>query len=75
VGDSVERISLPGRRIVCCDVAIDGDSDDELVTNAEAHFRSSHPLLAGQLSRREILAMVTEDQVPLNTDPKLRPEI
>ena len=58
-----ERTS-PSRRFIRCDDGhlIEGDTDDQLVANAESHFRTAHPLLTGQLSRSEILAMVAFDK-------------
>lgn len=37
-----------------------GETDGELVRNAELHIRAAYPQIAGQLSREEILAMATE---------------
>jgi len=37
-----------------------GDTDAELVRNAETHIRAAHRQLAGQLSREEILAMASD---------------
>lgn len=37
-----------------------GESDDELIRQAEAHIRAAYPTLAGQLSREEILAMALQ---------------
>ena len=39
-----------------------GDTDAELIRKAEAHIRTAHPRLAGQLSRREILTMAVETE-------------
>lgn len=39
-----------------------GESDAELVREAEAHIRAAHPTLAGQLSREEILAMAVHTE-------------
>lgn len=39
---------------------IRGATDDELVRAAEAHIRTVHPRLAGQLSRKEILALAVD---------------
>jgi predicted small metal-binding protein len=38
-----------------------GETDAELVRNAETHIRAAHPQLAGRLSREEILALARED--------------
>jgi hypothetical protein len=64
------------RRFIRCDDGhrIDGATDDELVANAESHFRAAHPLLVGQLSRREILSMVVTDNTsgsPARQDPSM----
>jgi len=48
--------------------SIRGETDDKLVRDAEAHIRAAHPMLAGQLSREEILAMA----VP--TEPQDHPD-
>ena len=49
-------------KVINCDdgVVIRGESDDELVANAEAHIRSAHPELAGTMTRDQILGMATE---------------
>jgi hypothetical protein len=41
-------------------VVISGDTDDELVANAERHIREHHPDLEGKISRSEFLAMAQE---------------
>ena len=43
-----------------CGQVVRGDSDDELVANAEAHVNSDHPELVGKLSRDDILGMAEE---------------
>ena len=49
------------RLINCeCGQVVRGDSDDELVANAEAHMREAHPELAGRMSREDILGMSEE---------------
>jgi diacylglycerol O-acyltransferase / trehalose O-mycolyltransferase len=46
------------RSLTCSDgIVISGESDEELVANAEAHFREVHPELVGRLSVEEILSM------------------
>src|SRR3954467_11746473 len=39
-----------------------GETDTELVSQAEMHIRAAHPQLAGQLSREAILAMAVESK-------------
>jgi predicted small metal-binding protein len=51
-----------GRVINCeCGQVIRGDSDDELVSKAEAHVNESHPELVGKLSRDDLLGMAEEE--------------
>ena len=40
-----------------CGQVVRGETDDELVANAEAHVNRDHPELVGKLSREDILAM------------------
>ena len=43
-----------------CGQVVRGDTDDELVANAEAHVNRDHPELVGKLSRDDILGMAEE---------------
>ena len=43
-----------------CGATIRGETDDELVANAEAHVRDAHPDQEGQRSREDFLAMAEE---------------
>lgn len=43
-----------------CGEVVRGETDDELVANAEAHIRQHHPDLVGKLSRDDILGMSEE---------------
>lgn len=43
-----------------CGAVVRGETDDELVANAEAHIGRHHPDLAGKLSREDILGMSEE---------------
>jgi predicted small metal-binding protein len=43
-----------------CGETILGESDDELVTNVEAHVQSDHPEQVGTMSRDQILGMAHE---------------
>jgi predicted small metal-binding protein len=36
---------------------VQGESDDELVTNVEQHVQDQHPEMVGKMSREDILAM------------------
>lgn len=40
-----------------CGVDVNGESDDELVTNVQQHIQDDHPDLVGQYSREQILGM------------------
>lgn len=49
------------RLINCeCGQVVRGDTDDELVANAEAHIRRDHPDLVGKVSRDDLLGMAEE---------------
>ena len=43
-----------------CGYTVTGDSDDELIQNAEAHMRDQHPEMVGQVSREQLLSMAEE---------------
>ena len=43
-----------------CGLVLRGETDDELVANAEEHIRRDHPDLVGQISRDDLLAMAEE---------------
>ncbi len=40
-----------------CGVTVRGETDDELVTNVEAHVQSDHPDMVGTMTRGKILEM------------------
>jgi predicted small metal-binding protein len=40
-----------------CGHDVQGENDDELVQNVEAHIRDEHPEQAGSYSRKQILSM------------------
>ena len=44
-----------------CGATLRGDSDDELVANAENHMQTEHPNLVGTMSREQILAMASNE--------------
>ena len=43
-----------------CGKDVEGETDDELVTNVEAHIESDHPEMVGKYSREQILGMAHE---------------
>lgn len=43
-----------------CGYTVQGEDDDELVANAEAHIQRDHPDLVGQMSREQLLGMAEE---------------
>ena len=43
-----------------CGQVVRGESDDELVANAQAHIERDHPELVGRVSRDDLLGMAEE---------------
>jgi hypothetical protein len=43
-----------------CGYVVRGETDDELVANAEAHINEQHPELVGKLGRGDLLGMAEE---------------
>ncbi len=43
-----------------CGEVVRGESDDELVSNVEAHVRDKHPEKVGSMSREQILGMAQD---------------
>ena len=43
-----------------CGETVRGESDDELVSNVEAHIQDKHPEMVGTMSREQILGMAEE---------------
>ena len=43
-----------------CGQVVRGETDDELVANAEAHIQRDHPDMVGKVSRDDLLAMSEE---------------
>jgi hypothetical protein len=49
------------KQIDCpCGETVMGETDDELVANAESHISDMHPEMVGTRSREDILAMAHE---------------
>ena len=49
------------KQITCqCGATVRGETDDELVGNAEEHIQRDHPDLVGTMSRDQILGMAEE---------------
>ena len=49
------------KQINCeCGQVVRGETDDELIANAEAHVDRDHPDLVGKISRDDLLAMAEE---------------
>jgi predicted small metal-binding protein len=43
-----------------CGYTVQGESDDDLVRNAEEHIQRDHPEMVGTVSRDELLEMAEE---------------
>ncbi len=43
-----------------CGQVVRGETDDELLANAEEHVNRDHPELVGKVSREDLLAMSQE---------------
>lgn len=43
-----------------CGQVVRGESDNELIANAEAHIRRDHPDLVGKISRDDLLGMAEQ---------------
>lgn len=49
------------KRIACvCGKVVEGENDDELWAEAQAHLAIDHPALVGNVSREDILAQAEE---------------
>ena len=49
-------------RVINCECGhvVEGDSDDELITNAEEHMQELHPEMLGKVTREDLQAMIEE---------------
>jgi predicted small metal-binding protein len=43
-----------------CGYVVRGDSDDELLANADQHIESDHPDMVGKVTHEELLAMAED---------------
>jgi predicted small metal-binding protein len=43
-----------------CGYTVTGDSEDELVANAEQHIQSDHPDMVGKVTREDLLAQAEQ---------------
>jgi hypothetical protein len=43
-----------------CGQVVRGETDDELLANAEAHINRDHPELVGKITRADLLGMAQE---------------
>jgi hypothetical protein len=43
-----------------CGQVVRGETDEDLLANAEAHIRRDHPELVGKISRGDLLGMAEE---------------
>ena len=49
------------KKVDCpCGATMRGETDDELVTNVEAHVREKHPEMAAEITRERIMQMASE---------------
>lgn len=49
--------------VICADGSVvRGEDDDQLVSRMEDYLRDTHPRLAGQLSREEILSLARSEE-------------
>lgn len=49
------------KKVDCpCGATMQGEDDDELVTNVEAHVRDAHPEMTDSMTREKILSMASE---------------
>jgi predicted small metal-binding protein len=44
-----------------CGATVRGETEDELVTNVEAHISDKHPDMVGTMSREQIVGMAQAD--------------
>ena len=44
-----------------CGFVVHGETDDDLVSNAEEHIAADHPEMVGKVSRDDLLGMAEEE--------------
>jgi predicted small metal-binding protein len=44
-----------------CGKVVRGETDEELLTNADAHIKEDHPDLVGKIARDDLLAMAESE--------------
>lgn len=51
-----------GKLITCeCGYVVRGDTDEQLLEQAESHIKETHPDLVGTITREDLLAMAEEE--------------
>lgn len=64
------------KAIYCdCGLVCRGDSDEELLREAERHLREDHPALAGGVRRSDLLAMAVEVEADASEDDAVEDEL
>lgn len=59
--ETVDQGGTVSKLVNCeCGHVVKGQSDEDLISNVEAHVNEVHPELVGKLSREDILAMSEE---------------
>jgi hypothetical protein len=56
----VERVTSVKRITCVCGKVLEGEDDDQLWAEAQAHIAADHPELVGKVSREDILARAEE---------------
>jgi Protein of unknown function (DUF1059) len=60
--DAETRGAAVSKMIRCdCGKVVRGETDDELIENAEAHIQQDHPDLVGKIPRADLLAMAESE--------------
>jgi len=60
-GAFFDRGGVMAKVVHCpCGTDVNGESDDELVTNVEQHVQERHPDMVGKMSREDILGQAEE---------------
>jgi hypothetical protein len=61
--DAERREERRMSKLIRCDCGkvVRGETDDELIANAEAHIQQDHPDLVGKIPREDLLAMAESE--------------